>query len=217
MKLDIDDIGKFIALGSTFTTHQKEKNRSCRWPDVWMVPPEGVISEKEPIQIPERVDTIKPASELTAVIGKEIWQATNNEAWEAIKGFTISNDVTAGGEWPGLSDPNLGIVTGIGYKLFPTFSPILTKYQPKKPKEVYNDLEITVDVDGERSVEGSTSQLAFSIPEMISFASNIIKLKEDDVVALGDPGRPSKMLDTAHSVTSSIEGIGSLQNPVEQL
>lgn len=213
MNLDPSSIGKFVALGGTFTSHQEEKERSYRWPDLWIVPSEGVVPAGHPIQIPNRVEDVKPGAELTAVIGDDIWQATDDEAWDAIKGFTVSNDVTATGEWPLISDPKHG-GTGVGYKLFPTFSPILSEYKPKRKIDAYRDLEISVKIDGEVAARGSTSQLDFSIPEMISFSSNIVELKENDVVALGDPGNCDKFIDNASQVTCSIESIGKLTNPI---
>lgn len=212
-----DSIGKFVALGGTFQSHLDEKDRTYRWPDLWVVPAEGMVTEGESIQIPERVEEVKPGAEITAVIGEEIYEADERTAWNAIKGFTISNDVTASGDWPGWSDPDHGMITGVGYKLLPTFSPILSEYRKKGEEAEYDDLSVEVRVDGELSVSGTTAQMGFSIPEMISFASNICKLHENDVVALGDPGNPSHFLDDASSVTCEIEGIGELTNPVERV
>ncbi len=217
MQLSKDEIGKFVALGGTFVSHQQEKNRTYRWPDLWVVPREGMVNEGEAIEIPERVEEIKPAAEITAVIGEDIYEVDEEEAWDAIKGFTLSNDVTAAGDWPGWSDPDHGMITGVGYKLLPTFSPILGEYVEKREETAYDDLDVEVRVDGETTVSGSTAQMGFSIPEMISFASNICKLHENDVVALGDPGNPSKLLDEADSVTCEIEEVGELTNPVEQV
>jgi 2-keto-4-pentenoate hydratase/2-oxohepta-3-ene-1,7-dioic acid hydratase in catechol pathway len=217
MNLDPDSIGKFVALGGAFVSHQDEKDRSYRWPDLWVVPPEAVVPEETSIRIPERVEEVKPASELTVVIGDDLWEASEQEAWDATKGFTISNDVTASGDWPGWSDPDHGMITGVGYKLFPTFSPILTEYQPKKPETTYDNLDVKVRVDDELAVEGSTEQMGFSVSELVSFASQIIKLEENDVVALGDPGNPTKTLDMASSVTCTIENIGELRNPIERV
>jgi 2-keto-4-pentenoate hydratase/2-oxohepta-3-ene-1,7-dioic acid hydratase in catechol pathway len=217
MKIDTQNIGKFVALGGTFGTHQEEKGRTYRWPDLWVVPAEGMVAEGEAIEIPERVEKVKPGAEITAVIGENIYEASKREAWDAIKGFTISNDVTASGDWPGWSDPDHGMVTGVGYKLLPTFSPILGEYVKKENKSNYDDLAIEVRVDGEVAVSGSTAQMSFSIPKMISFASNICKLHENDVVALGDPGNPTKVLDDADSVTCEIEGLGELTNPIERV
>jgi 2-keto-4-pentenoate hydratase/2-oxohepta-3-ene-1,7-dioic acid hydratase in catechol pathway len=103
MQLTQQSVGKFVALGGTFTTHQEEDNNTYRWPDLWVVPSEGVISEDETIQLPDRVDKVKPGSEITAVIGEDIYRASEEEAWDAISGFTISNDVIALGDPGGAS------------------------------------------------------------------------------------------------------------------
>lgn len=217
MQIQSESVSKFVALGGTFQTHQDEKDRKYRWPDLWIVPDDGIVSEDVPIQIPARTEKIKPGVELTAIIGDEIHQANEQEAWEAIKGFSISNDVTASGDWPGWSDPDHGMITGVGYKSFPTFSPLLTDAVEKDNEAAYDDLDVSVYVDDEIAVSGSTAQLAFSIPELVSFASQITRLHENDVVALGDPGDPSLYLDDADSVTCEIEGIGSLSNPIKRM
>lgn len=215
--LSPDKIGKFVALGGGFQSHLDEKDRTYRWPDLWVVPDEAVMGEGETIKIPDRVENIKPGAELTAVIGEEIYEADEDNAWDAIKGFTISNDVTASGDWPGWSDPDHGMITGVGYKLLPTFSPVLSEYQPRQSESHYENLDISVKVDNEISVSGTTEQMSFSIPEMVSFASNIVKLKENDMVALGDPGDPSICLDDADEVTCYVESVGKLTNPVERV
>lgn len=217
MDLPVEEIGKFVALGGTFQSHNNEKSRTYRWPDLWVVPDEAIIRENEPIEIPSRVEKIKPGAEMTAVIGQDIYEADQQEAWEAIKGFTISNDVTASGDWPGWSDPDHGMITGVGYKLLPTFSPILTEYIEKGKKPEYEDLTIEARVDDETVVSGSTAQMGFSIPKLVSFASNICRLHEDDVVALGDPGNPTGLLDNAESVSCKIEGIGELTNSIKKI
>jgi len=129
--IEFDSGDKFVALGPTFRSHQKEIGRNPRWPDVWMIPNESVIGENEKIQIPNSVTGVKPGVELTAVIGDELWQASREEAWEGVSGFTISNDVTVTGEWPGWPESDM-MKTNFGYKMFPTFSPVLTEYQEKK-------------------------------------------------------------------------------------
>jgi 2-keto-4-pentenoate hydratase/2-oxohepta-3-ene-1,7-dioic acid hydratase in catechol pathway len=216
MRLEPADIGKFVALGGTFRSHQDEVGRSYRWPDLWIAPPESVVPEGDPIRLPERVEEVKPGAELTAVIGDHVYEADEAEAWDAVAGFTVSNDVTASGAWPGWSDPDHGMITGVGYKILPTFAPTLSEYVEKRDESHYDDLAVEVTVDGEQTVSGSTNQMGFSIPEMISFASNVVHLHENDVVALGDPGDPSRFLDDASEVTCRIESIGELTNPVER-
>lgn len=216
MDLPVESIGTFVALGGTFHSHQDEKERTYRWPDLWVVPESAVVAEGEPIRIPDRVEDIKPGSELTAVVGESIANADETEAWDAVKGFTVSNDVTAAGDWPGWSDPDHPNITGVGYKMLPTFSPVLTEYVPKSDVPIDEGLDVSVHVDGELAVEGSTSLLAFSVGELVAFASSIVPLEENDVVALGDPGNATKFLDDASSVTCRVESVGELTNPIER-
>lgn len=217
MEFPIDSIGKFVAIGGGFHSHLEEQERTYRWPDLWVVPDTAIVADSEPIELPARAEKVKPGSELTAVIGRDIRNASEEEAWNAIKGFTISNDVTASGDWPGWSDPSHANITGVGYKILPTFAPILSRYVPKPDVSHCKNLEVTVHVDGESAVEGTTAQMAFSITELVAHASHIIPLSDNDVVALGDPGNPSKYLDDASSVTCAIESIGKLTNPVTRI
>ena len=216
MDLPVESIGTFVALGGTFHSHQDEKERTYPWPDLWVVPGSAIVAEGEPIRIPDRVEDIKPGSELTAVVGESIANADETEAWDAVKGFTVSNDVTAAGDWPGWSDPDHPNITGVGYKMLPTFSPVLTKYVPKSDVPIDEGLDVSVHVNGELAVEGSTSLLAFSVGELVAFASSIVPLEENDVVALGDPGNATKFLDDASSVTCRVESVGELTNPIER-
>ena len=214
--LSFEDHNKFLALGPTYHSHREEINRNPKWPDLWMVPDESIIFERECIQIPSYISDVKPGVELTAVIGEEIWQASEQDAWESIKGFTISNDVTATSEWPGWPESGK-MKTNFGYKMFPTFSPVLSKYKHKKEITDCSELEMNVKVDGEDSIIGNTEEMHFSVPEMVSYVSYICKLNKGDLIALGDPGYPDVFLDNANNVSCYIESIGTLSNGIERV
>ena len=209
-----DSDARVIGLGGTYHTHQQEGGRSYRWPDLWVYPDSAVIGDGDPIRIPRGTDNIKPGCELTAVIAGPLTTQTKEAAWDAVAGFTVSNDVTAAGEWPGWSDPDHGMITGVGYKLFPGFCPILEAFTPREDLDSYANRSVHVDVDGETSVSGSTADLAFSIPELILFADRIVPLRAGDLIALGDPGSPRVLLDSADEVVCTVEGVGTLRNPV---
>jgi 2-keto-4-pentenoate hydratase/2-oxohepta-3-ene-1,7-dioic acid hydratase in catechol pathway len=66
-------------------------------------------------------------------------------------------------------------------------------------------------------VSGSTESMAFSVPELVPHTSKIVHLHEGDLLALGDPGNPSRYIDDASVVTCRIEKIGKLTNPVARL
>lgn len=214
-EMSLTDVGKLVALGSAFSTHADDE-RPTKWPDVWVTTDETQIGPGEQIKLPPEVNNVTVGPEITAVIGEPLWRASESEAATAVKGITITNDVTAKGEWPGYSYENHEFVTGVGYKIFPTFRPVLNEYV-KIPADDIKGRAVSATVDGETVVEGSTDAMSFSLGELISHASKITPLKENDLVALGDPGSPSGYIDDAKEVTCRVEGVGELTNPVTRL
>lgn len=214
MALDPDDIGQVIALGGTFPTHHSD--RVTKWPAVWQEPDSALIAEGETIEIPSKVSDVVVGPEPTVVLGDSLFRATEEEAAEAIAGYTVSNDVTSRGEWPGYCYEGEDFIDGFAYKMLPTFRPILSDVVDLDLDEVM-DLEVSATIDGETVVSGSTSQIPFSIPEILVHVSEVVELEAGDVIPLGDPGNCSLPLDDAAETTCYVEGIGELTNPVENL
>lgn len=214
-QLSFNEGSKFVSLGGAFTSHV-DSERPKKWPDVWIVPDEAVVSDGDVIELPPEVEDVTIGSELTAVVGKPMWRVDEPNVAESIAGFTISTDVTAKGEWPGYANENHPHITGTGYKIFPTFRPTLSTYEPLEIKNV-TDLHVEATVNGETVVEGTTADLGFSFEEIFAHVSKIVKLDPGDLVALGDPGNPDKYIHDGSTVSSRIENIGELTNHVKQM
>jgi 2-keto-4-pentenoate hydratase/2-oxohepta-3-ene-1,7-dioic acid hydratase in catechol pathway len=218
-QFDLDSIGTFIALGGSFSTHRRQ-DAEPEWPILWTVPSQTIIAEEEPIEIPSYVEDVVPGPEPAAIIGDVgdgLWQATEEEAAEAIKGFTVSNDVTAKGKFPSRPYPEQEGSLGRGYKSFPTFSPTLSQYVEVDPAELDSGVMVEAEIDGETVVSGSTDTMDFTIGELVAHVSKIIRLQENDVISLGDPSQPTGFLDDASEVTCRVEKIGELTNPVTRV
>lgn len=217
MTVDIqfDQDNKFVSLGGVFSTHTEDE-RPKKWPDVWLVPDAATIDDGDAIVLPPEVEDVFIGPEITAVVGERMWRIDEADVTDAIAGFTISTDVTAKGEWPGYANENHPHITGTGYKIFPTFRPTLSTFEPTGIDEVTN-LRVQGFVDGERDIEGSTAEMGFTIPEIFTHVSKIVELQPGDLVALGDPGNPQRPIDDASEVRSEIESLGTLRNPVKRL
>lgn len=214
-ELPLNSIGKLVALGGAFSTHAADE-RPTKWPDVWVTTEETRIGPNESIRLPPEVEKVTVGPEITVVIGSSLHRASESEAAEAVKGFTLTNDVTAKGEWPGYSQKNHEFITGVGYKIFPTFRPVLTEYADLNIEETM-DLTVEAVVDGETVVSGSTSNMSFGVAELVAHASKIVPLEKNDLLALGDPGSPTGYIDDASEVTCRIERIGELTNTIERI
>jgi 2-keto-4-pentenoate hydratase/2-oxohepta-3-ene-1,7-dioic acid hydratase in catechol pathway len=95
-------------------------------------------------------------------------------------------------------------------KGFDTFCPlgpwVETEFDP-------SDVAIRTELDGEVVQEGRTSQLIFDIGELIEYISAVMTLRPLDVILTGTPAGVGPMK-AGQSVSVTIEGLGTLTNPV---
>ena len=119
--------------------------------------------------------------ELTVIIGKAGKDIVPQDALNHVAGYCVGNDVSerrfseeGGGQW----------TKG---KSADTFGPIgpwlVTKDEIPDPRS----LNMWLDVNGTRMQESSTSEMIFSIPELISYVSEFMSLKPGDVLFTGTP------------------------------
>ena len=82
-------------------------------------------------------------------------------------------------------------------------------------------LDIECFLNGERMQSGNTSDLIFSIPELIAFLSQDTTLLPGTVILTGTPSgvgfsrKPPVFLKPGDQLKMSIEAIGSLENSVQ--
>lgn len=81
-----------------------------------------------------------------------------------------------------------------------------------------DDLALTCDVSGERMQDGRTSDMIFSVAELVAFLSSHLPLLPGDLVFTGTPAgvgsvrEPRRYLESGDVLESAIEGIGTLRN-----
>ena len=81
-----------------------------------------------------------------------------------------------------------------------------------------NDLRLTCDVETERMQDARTSDMIFSVPELIAYLSRFLPLEAGDLIFTGTPAGvgstrdPRRYLRPGEVITSTIEGIGTLVN-----
>ena len=152
-------------------------------------------------------------NELAVVIGRDAKNVPEEEVADYIFGYTIVNDVTA-----------RDLQTGYGQWYF---GKSLDGFAPMGPCLVTADeipfpprLHIYTDVNSERRQDSSTALLIHSIPEIVSTLSRGMTLKAGSIIATGTPkgvgmgGKTPRFLRPGDLVACSIEGIGTLVNPV---
>lgn len=198
--------GRVICLGGMYRQHLRDRDDKLnRVPSQWVAPDCAVVGPDEPVSLPERVsDHVVPAVELGVVIGQECRYVSEEDVSDCIAGYTVCNDITARTDWPG----------PMAYKLMEGFWPTGPGITPVHEVTNPTTLDMTIEVGGKQICEGNTASMRFSLPFVVSYLSEILKLRPGDVISTGDPGRVNGRLQTGTDVTVSIESVGALTNPV---
>ena len=196
--------GKIIGIGRNYLEHARELgNEMPAVPIIFFKPTTALIGPGDTILLPDVSQRVEFEAEIGVVIGKRIRNVDPNAAERAIGGFTCVNDVTCrdlqkvDGQW--------GRAKG-----FDTFCPV-------GPRVVsgldWRGLELLCRVNGAERQRARSSDMHFSIPELVSFVSGIMTLEPGDLIATGTPAGTAP-LHHGDVVEVEIIGVGILSNPV---
>jgi 2-keto-4-pentenoate hydratase/2-oxohepta-3-ene-1,7-dioic acid hydratase in catechol pathway len=150
--------------------------------------------------------------ELGVVIGEPAWQVTAGDAIRHVFGYTIVNDISSRDAWLDGDQWLLG-------KSIPGFcpvGPVIVTADAFDP----TDVRLGCTINGTAIQDGRTSDMRFSIAEVIAYLSRHVRLEPGDLIATGTPARltgppgPERHLEPGDVVTCWIEGIGELTTTV---
>jgi 2-keto-4-pentenoate hydratase/2-oxohepta-3-ene-1,7-dioic acid hydratase in catechol pathway len=205
---------RIFAIGLNYREHAIETNKPIpTTPIVFLKLPTAIIGPGDPIVLPKNSAEPDYEAELAFVIGKGGFRIPADQWREHVYGYTIVNDVSARDVQRASTQFSLS-------KSFPTFCPmgpaIVTADEIPDP----HALAISLSIGGEILQNSNTSELIFNIPTLIEYISSITPLLPGDIVSTGTPsgvgaGRtPQRWLKPGETVTVTVEGLGSLTNPV---
>lgn len=208
-------IGKFICIGLNYADHAKEAGMPTpAEPILFNKWTSAICGPNDPIQIPRGSVRTDWEVELGVVIGKPGIYIDEAKAMDHVAGFCVINDVSErefqldrAGTWD----------KGKGCDTFGPIGPWLVT-----PDEVgdMNNLEMWLDVDGERMQTGNTATLIFKIPTLIAYCSQFMSLQPGDVISTGTPPgvgmgqKPPRYLKGGEVVTLGISGLGQQASKV---
>jgi len=193
---------KIICLGRNYAAHAQELgNPLPERPLLFFKPPSAVIGPGEEIVLPpsSRVDY---EAELAIIIDRRCRNVRAKNAMEVIRGYACMNDVSDR-EAQGWEK------NWVRAKGFDTSAPLGPVIVTKD--EIEGPFHVVLRLNGEIRQDGSTSDLVFSIPEIIAEITTYITLEPGDVIATGTPAGVGPLSPT-DTVEVEIEGIGTLTN-----
>lgn len=207
---------KIICLGRNYVDHSDEmKEPPAEEPVIFMKPHTAIIGPNEKIVKPTFVKELDYEGELAIIIGKKAKNATIAQAESCVFGYTIFNDVSArdfqfkDGQW----------TRG---KSFDTFAPIGPSITTVAQLPDTSNLSLKTWVNGELRQNATTSNMMLNVSEIVHHLSRVMTLEPCDVIATGTPAgvgfamKPPRYLKDGDVVRIEIEGIGILENTVEE-
>jgi 2,4-didehydro-3-deoxy-L-rhamnonate hydrolase len=178
-----------------------------------------MIGPGDAIRLPRVSQKVDWEGELAVVIGKRARNVKVEDAMGYVAGYTIMNDVSARDlsrrpDWPRWN------IDWFGHKNFETSAPMGPWIVPADDIPDPYACRLRLWVNEEKMQDATVSQLIFNIAEIIEYLSRRMTLLPGDVIATGTPsgvGRPRGIfLKPGDRVRIEIDGIGVLENPVEQ-
>jgi acylpyruvate hydrolase len=206
--------GKIVCVGLNYRAHAEEGGYDVPdYPALFNKFAETLVSAGDPILLPPESAAVDFEAELAFVIGRPVRRASGASALEAVAGYTAANDISMRdyqyrtAQW--LPGKNWAASTPLG--------PFLVT-----PDEVGDphELDIALELNGERMQSANTSQFIFDVPTLVATISEFVPLAPGDVVLTGTPSGvgyrrdPKVLLRNGDRVTVEIQRVGRLENPV---
>lgn len=204
---------KIICVGLNYRNHILEMGRELpEYPTLFAKYPEALIGPYDPIVIPAyAAQAVDWEAELAIVIGMPARRLNEDQAIDAIAGFSVINDVTMRDyqyrtpEW----------FQGKTFEATTPFGPVMVTAD-----EYTLGTELSTLVDGEKVQSTTTDDLVFGPAALVSYISKIVTLNPGDVIASGTPGgvgharKPARYLGNGAVLTTAVEGIGTITSTV---
>jgi len=211
----IPNPNKIICLAFNYVDHAKEQGlQAPEDPAIVIKPRTALNSTNSDIVCPDFVTQLDYEIELALIIGKNCKNISIEDAYDAIFGYMVFNDVSA----RDIQFKDKQFTRGKSFDSFAPCGPwITTKDEIQNPQ----NLKMTTKINGELRQNSSSSNMFIKIPEIISKISKVMTLEKGDIISTGTPAgvmlnKPNAVfLKDGDRVEMEIENLGTLNNTIK--
>ena len=207
--------GKFVAIGLNYSDHAAETGAAVPTePIMFMKAPSSICGPNDDVEIVTGSKKLDWEVELGIVIGKDAKHISENQSQDHILGYCLVNDVSER-EW---QIEKLG--QWVKGKSHDTYGPIGPYLVTKDEIKDVNNLNMMLDVNGERMQTGNTSTMIFNVDIIVSYVSKFMSLQAGDIITTGTPpgvgmGRkPQVFLKAGDQMKLLIDNLGEQNSKV---
>jgi 2,4-diketo-3-deoxy-L-fuconate hydrolase len=203
---------KVFAIGMNYRAHAKEAGLDIpETPVVFTKFPNCLVGPRADVVLSS--DYVDWEVELVVVIGRSGRKIAESQAFDYVAGYCVGQDISDRKIQFADRPPQFSMGKSID-----TFGPIGPALVSLDVIPNPNDLALTCDVAGERMQDARTSDMIFSVAQLVAFISSMCSLEPGDLVFTGTPSGvgstrdPRRYLKAGEEIVSAIEGIGTLRN-----
>ena len=220
MGCPVAHIGKFLAIGLNYADHAAEAGMPLpKEPILFTKAISCIQGPDDEVMLPKGSKKTDWEVELGVVIGQRARYVTQKDALSYVAGYCVVNDLSEreyqierGGTWD----------KGKGCDTFGPIGPwLVTRDEVPNPQ----NLNLWLDLNGQRMQTGNTKTMVFNVAKLISYVSQFMTLEPGDVLTTGTPpgvgmgvkknGQPAPVyLKRGDVMTLGIEGLGSQSQKV---
>lgn len=194
---------KIVGVGRNYAAHAKELGNAVpKDPVLFMKPTSSYLANGGTIEIPQPLQSLHHEVELAVVIGQKARDVPESTAMDYVAGYALALDMTAREIQASAKAAGLPWTVSKGQDTFTPISSMLPKSAVPDP----DNLELWLKVDGETKQQGSTQDMIFKIPFLVSHISSIMTLFEGDVILTGTPQGVGPVK-AGQKVTAGITGL----------
>jgi 2-keto-4-pentenoate hydratase/2-oxohepta-3-ene-1,7-dioic acid hydratase in catechol pathway len=200
---------KIVCIGLNYSDHAKETGAEIpKEPIVFFKSTTALNGPNDAVVIPKKSVKTDWEVELAVVIGKKATYVDEKDALDYIAGYCLHNDYSErefqlerNGQW----------VKG---KSCDTFAPMGPYLVTKDEIADVGKLRLWLTLNGKKLQDGSTSNLIFNVPFLVSYLSQFMTLLPGDVISTGTPAgvglgfKPPFYLKAGDVVELGIDGLG---------
>ena len=205
----IGNVGKIICVGLNYSDHALETGMEVPTePIIFMKATSAICGPNDDIIIPKNSKKTDWEVELGVIIGKKVKYISEEESEKHIAGYCIVNDLSERefqlehkGQW----------VKGKSCDSFGPIGPYLvTRDEVFDPQ----NLQIWLEVNGNKMQDSSTSNMVYGVNFLISYLSHFMSLHPGDIISTGTPAgvglgmKPPVYLKPGDRMKLGIEGLG---------
>jgi 2-keto-4-pentenoate hydratase/2-oxohepta-3-ene-1,7-dioic acid hydratase in catechol pathway len=206
---------KIVGIGLNYRDHAKEAKMDIpSEPVIFLKASSATAGPYDDLVLPRGASKVDWEVELGIVIGQRARGVSEGRAVDCIAGFLVVNDYSErsfqlerGGQW----------VKGKSADGFAPLGPYLVT-----PNEIPNAhaLKLGLTVNGKAMQNGSTANMIFGVPQLVSYVSHFMTLLPGDVITTGTPAgvgmgrKPPRYLKPGDLVEATIEGLGTQRQRV---